>query len=89
MQAPHWPFYALTFALVLLAAAIWARRGAGLLFKSREQLGFPRNRDWLAFKFVPKGMPKGYYGLAFGSWFAAVLAGLRFHMSVSLSRRCC
>ena len=77
-QAPHWPFYALTFALVLLAAAVWARRGAGQLFKSREQLGFRRNRDWLAFEFLAQGMPRGYYGLAFASWFAVVLAGLRF-----------
>jgi hypothetical protein len=77
-NAPHWPFYALTIALLLLAAVLWARRGLARQLKSKEQLGFRRNRDWLSFEAFAKGTPRGYYVLAFVSWFAVVLTGLRF-----------
>ena len=77
LNAPQWPFYALTIALLLLAAVVWARRGPSRQFKSKEQLGFRRNRDWFAFEFFAKGRPRGYCALAFASWFAVVLTGLR------------
>ena len=77
-KAPHWPFYPLTIALVLLAAVVWGRRGLARQLKSKEQLGFRRNRDWLAFQLFAKGTPRGYYALAFVSWLAVVLTGLRF-----------
>jgi len=76
-NAPHWLFYALTIALLLLAAVVWARRGLTRQLKSKEQLGFRRNRDWFRFEFFAKGTPRGYYALAFLSWFAVVLTGLR------------
>ena len=76
-NAPHWPFYAVTIALLLLAAVVWGRRGLARQFKSREQLGFRRNRDWYWFEFFAKGMPRGYYGLALLSWLAVILTGLR------------
>jgi len=77
-NAPHWPFYALAIALFLLAAVVWTRRGLARQLKSKEQLGFRRNRDWLGFELFVKGTPRGYYALAFVSWFAVVLTGLRF-----------
>ena len=77
-NAPHWPFYALTIALLVLAAVVWARRGLARQLKSKEQLGFQRNRDWFRFEFFAKGTPRGYYALAFVSWFAVLLTGLRF-----------
>ena len=77
-NAPHWPFYAVTIALLVLAAVVWARRGLARQLKSKEQLGFRRNRDWLGFEFFAKGTPRGYYALAFVTWFAVVLTGLRF-----------
>jgi hypothetical protein len=77
-NAPHWPFYALTIALLLLAAVLWGRRGLARQLKSKEQLGFRRNRDWLGFELFAKGTPRGYYALAFVSWFAVVLTGPRF-----------
>lgn len=77
-NARDWPFYALALALLVLAAVVWARRGLARQLKSKEQLGFSRNRDWLGFEFFAKGTPRGYYALAFISWFAVVLTGLRF-----------
>ena len=74
----HWPFYALAIALLVLAAVVWARRGLTRQLKSKEQLGFRRNREWLGFELFAKGTPRGYYALAFASWFAVVLTGLRF-----------
>jgi hypothetical protein len=77
-DAPQWPFNPLAIALLVLAAVVWARRGLPRQLKSKEQLGFRRNRDWLGFEFSAKGTPRGYYALAFASWFALVLTGLRF-----------
>lgn len=77
-SAPQWPFYALTVALVIFAAVVWARQGLSRQLKSKEALGFSRNRDWLQFELLAKGRPRGYYALAFVSWFALVLTGLRF-----------
>lgn len=77
-RAPAWPFYALAIALFLLSAVVWARRGSARRFKSTEQLGFTRYRDWLRFAFFAEGTPRGYHVLAFVSWFAVVLTGLRF-----------
>ena len=77
-NAPRGPFYALTIALLLLAAALWARRGLARQLMSKEQLGFRRNRDWLASEFFMKGTPPGYHALGFVSFLAVVLTGLRF-----------
>jgi Flp pilus assembly protein TadB len=77
-NAPHWPFYALTIALLPLALVIWGRRGLARQLKSKEQLGFRRNRHWLGFELFAKGTPRGYFALAFLSWFAVVLTGFRF-----------
>ena len=86
-SAPEWPFYALTVALLLLAALVWARRGLARQLKSREQLGFRRNRDLLRFELFAQGIPPGYYALAFVSLFGFLLTGLRFfRMPLSLSR---
>ena len=77
-NAPQWPFYALTLALLMLALIVWGLRGPARLLKSKEQLGFRRNRDWLGFELFAKGTPRGYYALAIVSWLAVVLTGLRF-----------
>ena len=62
----------------MLAAVVWARRGLARQLKSKEQLGFRRNRDRLGLEFFAKGTPRGYHVLAFVSWFGVVLTGLRF-----------
>jgi hypothetical protein len=77
-SAPHWPFYALTIVLLLLAAVLWARRGLARQFMSKQQLGFRRNRDWLASEFFAKGTPRGYHAMGFVSFFAVGLTGPRF-----------
>jgi hypothetical protein len=78
ISAPKWPFYVLTFALVISAALVWARRGFSRFLKSPAQLGFTRNRDFILFQIDGSGTPRGYFALAFVSWFAVVLTGLRF-----------
>ena len=77
-NAPHWPFYILTVAMVILATVVWARRGLSRQLKSIEELGFARNRDWLRFEMFAKGAPHGYYALAIVSFFGVVLTDLRF-----------
>ncbi|GAA3885172.1 hypothetical protein GCM10022276_00100 [Sphingomonas limnosediminicola] len=85
-NASHWPFYALAVVLLVLAAVVWVRRAPARQLKSKEQLGFRRNREWLGFVFFAKGMPRGYYALALVSWLAVVLTGFRFpYAAVALS----
>lgn len=78
LRWPPEPFYVLAIALIPLALALWARRGLARQLKSKEQLGFRRNRDLLRWQFFETGTPRGYWLLSFLAWFGVVLTGLRF-----------
>ena len=64
-SAPDWLLTALAIAIGSLALMLWATRCLPLQFKSKEELGFTRTRDWLAYELVGKGAPRGYYILGF------------------------
>jgi hypothetical protein len=77
-SGPPLVFYLLAILLTVMAAVVWARRGASNLFKSEEQLGFKRNRDEISFRLMAQGTPRGYHALATLCFVALVMTGFRF-----------
>jgi len=63
LQAQPVVFYILSVLTLFAAIALWAARGACDMIKSKEQLGFTRNRDWWWYEATGKGMPRGFYPL--------------------------
>jgi hypothetical protein len=68
------------FAIVVgsLALLLWAARRLQLQFKSKEGLGFARNRDWIAYELTGKGTPRGYYPLGALGLAAILLSGFQW-----------
>ena len=60
-NAPDRLFIALAICVGSLAIVLFATRGLRHQFKSREGLGFTRNRDMFAYVIAGKGVPRGYY----------------------------
>jgi hypothetical protein len=75
---PHWPFYALALAVLMIALVVASRRALPRLFRTSEQLGFTRNRDWLHYTIELKGTPAGYIPLGIVWFVGGVLTGLHF-----------
>lgn len=69
-----------TLAIIVgsLALLLWATRGLPLQFKSKEEFGFSRNRDWLAYELTGKGTPRGYYPLGFLGLATILLSGFNW-----------
>ena len=61
-----------SLALVLLVS-----RGRRNQFRTAEELGFGRTRDWIAYELAGKGSPQGFYPLAFFGIVTIVLTGLQ------------
>jgi hypothetical protein len=66
---------ALAIVVGSLAFLLWVARGLPVQFKSREDLGFTRNRDWIAYQIAGKGTPRGYYPLGALGLVTLVLSG--------------
>ncbi len=68
------------FAIVVgsLALLLWAGRGRPLQLKSKEGLGFARNRDWITYELTGKGTPRGYYPLGAIGLAAILLSGFNW-----------
>jgi hypothetical protein len=73
---PHWLFYASALAVLMIAVLVASRRALPRLFRSTEQLGFTRNRDWLHYTIELKGTPSGYIPLSIVWFVGGVLTGL-------------
>jgi hypothetical protein len=48
---------------VVAAIVLWVRKALPIKFKSKEQLGFKRNRDWAWYEATGHGMPRLFYPL--------------------------
>ena len=78
LGGPHWPFYGLSLAVLMTAVLVASRRALPRLFRTTEELGFTRNRDWLHYTMELKGTPSGYIPLSIAWFVGAVLTGLHF-----------
>jgi hypothetical protein len=77
-RAPAELLNALAIAVGSLALLLWATRGLPIQFKSREDLGFSRNRDWIAYALAGKGVPRGYYLLGLLGLATMLLSGFNW-----------
>ena len=74
---PLWLFYALALLVLVFAALVGSRRALPRLLRTKEQLGFKRNRDWLHYTIELRGTPSGYLLLSIVWFIGCVLTGLR------------
>ncbi len=75
VEAPVWLPTALAVVVGSLALLLLAARGAQRRLRGTEQLGFPGNRNWLAWELAGKGTPPGSYVLAFFGILTIMLTG--------------
>ena len=56
--------------------ALAPTKGLSRIFKSKEELGFGRNRDWIAYLVFMKGRPRGFLRLSCFGFVALIVSGL-------------
>jgi len=78
VERPAWAILRPHYCIASLGRCFVGATRAGSTTYVEGQLGFRRNRDWLASEFFMKGTPPGYHALGFVSFLAVVLTGLRF-----------
>ena len=76
ISAPVLPFYILAVVVGLMAFALAMTKGLSRTFKSKEELGFNRNRDWIAYLGTTKGLPRGFRQLGCFGFVAVIISGL-------------
>ena len=76
-EAPVWLANGLAITVAFLALALRAARGRRNQFKTTEELGFMRIRDWIAYELAGKGSPPGSYVLGFFGILTIVLTGFQ------------
>ncbi|HKC01669.1 MAG TPA: hypothetical protein VKC17_00015 [Sphingomicrobium sp.] len=76
-EAPVWLANGLAITVAFLALALLAARGRRNQFKTTEELGFMRIRDWIAYELAGKGSPPGSYVLGFFGILTIVLTGFQ------------
>ena len=74
-SAPAWLFNALAIVVGALALALWTARSRQ--FKPKEDLGFDRNRDLIAYELDGKWTPRGSYLLWFAGFLTIFLTGFQ------------
>ncbi|HST37382.1 MAG TPA: hypothetical protein VLK25_12235 [Allosphingosinicella sp.] len=74
---PAFVIYALSGATVFVALPLAGRRLLSIGFKSREELGFPRNRDAVKFWLFGRGRRDETYGLYLACVSGLILSGWR------------
>jgi hypothetical protein len=70
-------FNSLAIIIGGLALALLVARGMREQFRSKEELGFTRTRDLVAYKLAGKGMPRGSYFLAIAGFATWLLTGVQ------------
>jgi len=75
--APVWLTDDLVIVVGSLAVLLLASRGRRNQFKTAEELGFSRSRDWIAYELAGKGSPPGFYPLCFFGVVTIVLTGIQ------------
>jgi hypothetical protein len=75
VSVPVWLPNGLAIIVGSLALLLLAARGRRHQFKTPEELGFNRNRDWLAYELAGKGTPRGGYLLGFFGFLTILLTG--------------
>ena len=75
-SAPVMPFYILAVLVGLMAVTLAMTKGLSRTFKSKEELGFGRNRDWIAYLGSMKGRPRGLLRLSCFGFAALIISGL-------------
>src|SRR4051794_6215128 len=75
--APEWLNNGLAIGVGSLALALLSSRGRQNQFKTAQELGASRSRDWIAYELAGKGSPPGFYPLAFFGIVTIVLTGLQ------------
>jgi len=77
IEAPVWLPTTLAIVVGGLALLLFAARGRRHGLQGREELGFTRNRHWIAYELAGKGTPPGHYVLAFFGFLTIVLTGFQ------------
>jgi hypothetical protein len=75
--APAWLFNVSAIFVGCLTLVLLATRGLSRQFKSKEEQGFRRNRDWIAYGLAVKGMPRGYRRFVLLGFVTIVLSGIQ------------
>jgi hypothetical protein len=73
-NAPAWLLYAPAIVVGSFALVLWATRELPRQMKTMKDLGFSRNRDWIAYELSWKGYPRGSIWLGFFCFLAVLLS---------------
>jgi hypothetical protein len=76
-SAPIWLAKGSAIIIGSLALLLLLARGRRHQFKTPDELGFTRNRDWIAYELADKGSPPGFYLLGFFSFLTIFLTGFQ------------
>jgi hypothetical protein len=76
-SVPVWLPKGLAIIVGSLALLLFAAKGRRHQFETREELGFERNRDWIAYELAGQGTPPGYYLLGFFGFLTIFLTGFQ------------
>jgi hypothetical protein len=74
---PEWLTNDLAIGVGSLAVVLLVARGRRNQFKTTQQLGFGRTRDWITYELAGKGSPPGFYPLSFFGFVTIVLTGMQ------------
>lgn len=75
--SPEWLFNALALIVGGLALVLLVARGMREQFRPKEELGFTRTRDLIAYELAGKGMPRGSYLLGLAGFFTWIVTGVQ------------
>jgi hypothetical protein len=74
---PEWLFNVLALVVGGLALMLLVARGMREQFRPKEELGFTRTRDLIAYELAGKGMPRGSYALGFAGLLTWLATGVQ------------
>ena len=77
ISAPNRLFSTLALIVGGLALLLLTVRGMQAQFRSKEQLGFTRTRDFIAYELTGKGMPRGSCVLAIAGFLTWLTTGVQ------------
>ena len=77
ISVPVWLPNGLAIIVGSLALLLLAARRRRHQFETREELGFKRSSDWIAYELAGKGTPRGYYLLGFFGFLTIMLTGFQ------------
>ena len=74
--APVRPFNVLGFIVGGMGITLLLARGMRDQFSTKEELGFTRTRDLIAYDLAGKGLPRGSFALGFAAWITWFVVGI-------------